>query len=615
MPPRPKALDEPWAARSISGVTASTTSKSGGAGAPGCRRPRRRGRRRRSGSRAGRPPPGSRTVAERLSLSPKRISSVATVSFSFTMGTTPSSKQRRCSVWRAFRKRSRSSSPARVTSTCATLPPVRREVLAVELDQPDLARRRRRPASRGSSGPGSFQPSSRLPTAMAPDETSTTSRPRSQSSDDLARDVAEDALAQLAVLGERRCCPTFTTMRRARATASRALLDAAHVRALPLRALAGVRGVERPQHGAQQRVDAFAGGSRDAAAPRVRGAQLELQRGVEDAAIGDQVDLVERDDLGALEQRGLVGGRARGGSPRSPRADRALRAARRRRRAGARARASARCVAGSGRRGRPRRSRPRSGRGCRPTTKRRSSTSATPSDGISVVNGIGRDPRPRGGDAARAASTCRRSGKPTRPTSASSLSERRRRRTSPGLRRARRSPASGASGWRSARCRGRRGRRVPTTTRVAVARRGRPAARSSPSASHVVDERAHGHADLHAVAPVAARAVRALPVAGRTRRGTRAECAGRAASSRLRSATSTTSPPRPPSPPSGPPSGTNFSRRKLDAAVAAVARGDGDRHLVDERFAGLHGSWPRAEARRGPSRAGCPMARTSSAAG
>ena len=32
-----------------------------------------------------------------------------------------------------------------------------------------------------------------------------------------------------------------------------------------------------------------------------------------------------------------------------------------------------------------------------------------------------------------------------------------------------------------------------------------------------------------------------------------------------------TLPPRPPSPPSGPPKGTNFSRRKLDAAAAAVA--------------------------------------------
>ena len=62
------------------------------------------------------------TVAERLSLSPKRISSVATVSFSFTMGTTPSSKSS-FSVWRALRKRSRLSSPARVTRTWATRRP------------------------------------------------------------------------------------------------------------------------------------------------------------------------------------------------------------------------------------------------------------------------------------------------------------------------------------------------------------------------------------------------------------------------------------------------------------------------------------------------------------
>jgi hypothetical protein len=61
-------------------------------------------------------------VAERLSLSPKRISSVATVSFSLTMGTTPSFRSM-CRVWRAFRKRSRSCRPVRVSNTCATRRP------------------------------------------------------------------------------------------------------------------------------------------------------------------------------------------------------------------------------------------------------------------------------------------------------------------------------------------------------------------------------------------------------------------------------------------------------------------------------------------------------------
>ena len=41
-------------------------------------------------------------------------------------------------------------------------------------------------------------------------------------------------------------------------------------------------------------------------------------------------------------------------------------------------------------------------------------------------------------------------------------------------------------------------------------------------------------------------------------------------------------PPSPPSPPSGPPRGTNFSRRKLSAPLAAVPGRDVDFDFVDE---------------------------------
>jgi hypothetical protein len=119
MPPRPKALADPWADCTICGVIASTTPTRGGRGRPG------RGGSVYSPSTSVRITSRSAatrftTVAERLSLSPKRISSVATVSFSLTMGTTPSSSSL-SNVCRALRNRSRSSRPARVTSTWATL--------------------------------------------------------------------------------------------------------------------------------------------------------------------------------------------------------------------------------------------------------------------------------------------------------------------------------------------------------------------------------------------------------------------------------------------------------------------------------------------------------------
>ena len=123
MPPRPNARSDPPAARTTAGPMCSTTSNSGGAGWPG-----------RGGSRyspstsetitSSSAPTRFTTVAERLSLSPKRISSVATVSFSFTIGTTPS-RSSACSVWRALRKRSRGSSPERVSRICATSRPWR----------------------------------------------------------------------------------------------------------------------------------------------------------------------------------------------------------------------------------------------------------------------------------------------------------------------------------------------------------------------------------------------------------------------------------------------------------------------------------------------------------
>ena len=58
----------------------------------------------------------------RLSLSPKRISSTATVSFSLMIGTTPYSSSA-VRVWRELRKRARFARSSRVRSTCATFWP------------------------------------------------------------------------------------------------------------------------------------------------------------------------------------------------------------------------------------------------------------------------------------------------------------------------------------------------------------------------------------------------------------------------------------------------------------------------------------------------------------
>ena len=62
------------------------------------------------------------TVADRLSLSPKRISSTATVSFSLTMGTTPSSSSRWKVLW-TFCRRSSCSTASPVSSTWETVWP------------------------------------------------------------------------------------------------------------------------------------------------------------------------------------------------------------------------------------------------------------------------------------------------------------------------------------------------------------------------------------------------------------------------------------------------------------------------------------------------------------
>ena len=166
-------------------------------------------------------------------------------------------------------------------------------------------------------------------------------------------------MAQLAVAREDGAAHLHDDAPGARRRGSRAR-GRRHVRTA---AGAGVGLVERVDDLAQQHVDALAGGAGRAHDLTAAAAQRGLD-GVELAALRHQIHLVERDDLDLLEQPRLEGLELR--------ADRVvvldqialLEQRRARRRAGARSRACARCDAGSGRRGRRPRSRPRSGREC-----------------------------------------------------------------------------------------------------------------------------------------------------------------------------------------------------------------------------------------------------------
>ena len=120
MPPVPSKLAVPPARRSISSVTSATTEMSVAFGFL-------------RGSSVYRPSTSERitsrsastrcaTIPARLSLSPKRISSTATVSFSLMIGTTPN-PSRAVSVCRELRNRARFVRSSRVSSTCATFTP------------------------------------------------------------------------------------------------------------------------------------------------------------------------------------------------------------------------------------------------------------------------------------------------------------------------------------------------------------------------------------------------------------------------------------------------------------------------------------------------------------
>ena len=87
-------------------------------------------------------PTSGATIAASWSLSPKWISSVATVSFSLTIGTAPASSSA-ASASRALFSRSRSARSAWVKSTCAAVMPSARERLVVAPHEHALPRGRR----------------------------------------------------------------------------------------------------------------------------------------------------------------------------------------------------------------------------------------------------------------------------------------------------------------------------------------------------------------------------------------------------------------------------------------------------------------------------------------
>ena len=109
-------------------------------------------------------PSSCATSAAMRSLSPKRISSSATASFSLTIGTTPSSSSR-SSVDRAWRYCRRTVKSSGASSTCpATSVAELGQHLVVDLHQPGLADRRHRLQRAGVAGPAAG-PTSRAPGA------------------------------------------------------------------------------------------------------------------------------------------------------------------------------------------------------------------------------------------------------------------------------------------------------------------------------------------------------------------------------------------------------------------------------------------------------------------
>ena len=159
------------------------------AGEVGRRRARRRDRRRPAGAGRRRRAPSTSdsrtsrsartrwaTSAASRSLSPNRISSVATVSFSLTTGTTPSVEQPvaacagRCGSARGGRRRRRSAAPGRRVRPCRANASA---YGATSRPWPTLAAACWVARSRGRAR----RPSGASPAAIAPEETSTTWRP------------------------------------------------------------------------------------------------------------------------------------------------------------------------------------------------------------------------------------------------------------------------------------------------------------------------------------------------------------------------------------------------------------------------------------------------------
>ncbi len=114
-------------------------------------------------------------MAASWSLSPNRISSTATVSFSLMMGTAPSSI-RASRALRALSHRSRSARSAWVSSTCATWrssAPNARSHRCMSADWPTAAAACRRAMSLGRA----VMPKRARPRAIAPDDTTNICRP------------------------------------------------------------------------------------------------------------------------------------------------------------------------------------------------------------------------------------------------------------------------------------------------------------------------------------------------------------------------------------------------------------------------------------------------------
>ncbi|OEI69093.1 hypothetical protein Cus16_0923 [Curtobacterium sp. ER1/6] len=171
--------------------------------------------------------PSSRaTSAASRSLSPKRISSVATVSFSLTIGSTRSASNRSTARWAFTRCVGFCRSPA-VSRTCAATTPCRSSSFwyrnmstfwPVAAAACCVARSSGRPSS----------PRNGKPVAIAPEDTRTTSVPRA-----CAAAIASTSAAICPVLSPLTDDdPTLTTSRRARGTSCRRVTGPRSVRAL-----------------------------------------------------------------------------------------------------------------------------------------------------------------------------------------------------------------------------------------------------------------------------------------------------------------------------------------------------------------------------------------------